>query len=120
MLRYFFTRCRCHEYVRSLRFYPSLRSFSRGEQHAAHRDLFERQRNQILDLERNDLCELGGVAKGKRQRPNKEVLAGEGRDNVSAAIEAMFPEEIPQRCCAASRVRFPWSSKRKGIVEIFH
>src|SRR5262245_59738504 len=118
MLRDLVTRCRCHKHVRSLCLRLSLNRFSWGEHHAAHRDLFERERNQILDLEWNDLREFRGIAEGKRQSPNEEVLAGEGRDNVSAAIQAIFPEEVPQRCGAASRIRFYRSPKRKGMVEI--
>ena len=83
---------------------PFLR-FSCRQQQTADGDVLQGHGNQIFHFERNDLRQLGGIAKGEGEGSDKHILAGECCDNLSTAIQTMLPEKISEHGRSMRRLR---------------
>src|SRR5215510_10665435 len=112
-------RCCSNEDIGSLGLLISLSHCFGGQHNTTHRHILQRHRNQILNLKRYHLFELGRVAEGKRESSNKQILAGEGGHDVATSVQAVLPEKIPQVPGKTSWLAAFWFPKCKGKMKIF-
>ena len=87
---------------------------------AVDRQSFERHRDEVLNLKWDDLRELGRVIEGEGEGANKEILAGNRRDQSISGVKSMVPQETSKRLDAPRRFQILRAGKRQGVLKVIH